>query len=288
MPSLKTLRPLGIAAILAASGTGIAPAADMRGVVPPPPPPMIAPPPAYDVGGGFYLRGDVGMGLSGGTNVRYSPPPAGFAVNQVSSSISDSLFLGAGAGYAFNSWFRADATIEYRSRLTYKLTELTTTDPGNPLVTPGSPGINIGKGRMSAIVGLANAYVDLGTWHRITPFVGAGVGFATLMTGGVTDHGYGQYAGGFGRASDRTQTNFAWAVHAGLGYDLGGNWKAEAGYRYLNMGKANTGTIVCTVPCTPYHARLRNIDSHDLKVGLRYVFAESAPAFMPGPLIRKY
>ncbi|HRE22461.1 MAG TPA: outer membrane beta-barrel protein [Rhabdaerophilum sp.] len=283
MRSLKTLLAAGYAALLATGTAGTALAADMT--APPAPPPMpMAPPPALDAGGGFYLRGDIGVGSHNDSGILNVPGGANYQV--LASSHGSTAFIGIGAGYAFNSWLRADATLEYRKASKFKLTELDT----RGTVATGDDGINVTSGKVSAIVGLANAYVDLGTWHRITPFIGAGIGFASITTSDVRDVGYAAFAGGTGRAADKSSTRLAWAVHAGLGYDLSTNLKAEVAYRYLNMGTVNTGTVVCTVPCTAYNARIKSLDSHDIKVGLRYVFADMAPApsFMPGPLVRKY
>lgn len=272
MLSTSAFRSAGLAALVATGVIGSAAAADM----PAPPPMMPAAPPPVEVGGGFYLRGDVGVGLYDNAGIDNLPTIAG--TRTISSSLGGAAFVGVGAGYAFNSWLRADATIEYRTPSKFRLTE----------ETAGAPaGYNITSGRVAAVVGLVNAYVDLGTWHRITPFIGAGVGFASVMTSEVRDYGYGAFAGGFGQAASKTDTRMAWAIHAGLGYDLSPNWKAEVGYRYLNMGTVNTGRVVCTVPCAGFNARIKDLDSHEIKVGMRYVFAD-APVYAPGPLVRKY
>ena len=47
--------------------------------------------------------------------------------------------------------------------------------------------------------------------------------------------------GGIGFAPDRDTTKFAWALHAGVGMAISPNAKLELAYRYLNMGKAETG-----------------------------------------------
>ena len=52
----------------------------------------------------------------------------------------------------------------------------------------GSCSDNI-SGNLSSAVFLANAYVDLGTWWCLTPFIGAGVGTARNMLSGVQDQG---------------------------------------------------------------------------------------------------
>lgn len=273
-------RSAALAALVAGIPVLPASAADMLSA-PPPPAPMAAPP-VIDAGGGFYLRGDIGVSNydNGGLNLVPTAPN----YQTMASSLNNAAFIGVGAGYAFNSWLRADATLEYRSASKFKITELDT----RGTVTGTDDGINVTSGKMSALVGLVNGYVDLGTWHRITPFVGAGVGFATIFTSDVRDVGYAAFAGGSGSAASKTDTRFAWAIHAGLGYDLTSNLKAEVGYRYLNLGTVNTANIACTVPCTPFNARIKDLSSHDIKFGMRYVFADSAPMYAPGPLVRKY
>lgn len=279
MRSLKSLRVAGFAALLAA---GAASAADMPA---PPPIPMAPPPAVLDAGGGFYLRGDVGMGLHNPDKIELRPAIAN--TTTLMGTLGDNAFVGIGAGYQFNSFLRADVTGEYRFASSFRILEQTT---GPAPATPANPGYNIARGRLSAGVVMANAYVDLGTWHRITPYIGGGVGIAALTTSDVTDRGFGAFAGGFGRAADRTQYNFAWALHAGLSYDLSANLKADVGYRYLNMGTARSSNVVCSVPCTTYRAEIKGLDSHDLRIGLRYVFADTAvaPVYAPGPLVRKY
>lgn len=274
MRSLKSLRSAGIAALMAVGAAGAAVAADMPA---PPPPMMPAPPPALDVGGGFYLRGDVGLGLYDHKTIDSLPLLAGLTTTD--SAINGTGFIAIGAGYQFNSFLRADLTAEYRAATSHRHHDTFT--------TPGGNGSNVITGKVSGIVGLANVYVDLGTWHRITPFIGAGIGFASMNMGKSHDTAYGVAFGSFGDAPSKTQTRMAWALHAGLGYDLSANWKAEAAYRYLHIGNVDSGQFACTPACAGYKARIHNLTSHDLKVGLRYVFND-APMMVPGPLVRKY
>ncbi len=94
------------------------------------------------------------------------------------------------------------------------------------------------------------------------------------------------WALGHGGEQDRNALCLGDPCRCGLRPDR--NLKAEAAYRYLHIGDVNTARIVCTVPCAPFNARIKGLDSHDLKVGLRYVFADSPVAYAPGPLMRKY
>lgn len=251
-------------------------AADMRGTFAPPPapPPMMAPPQVIDAGGGFYLRGDLGVGVNQASRIDTVPVIAGLAT--VDSSIDATAILGIGGGYAFNSWFRADLTGEYRLDAKHRHSDRFV--GGGNLIT----------GKVGGFVGLANGYVDLGTWHRITPFIGAGVGFASLTMSGTRD--LNMVSGAVTTGPNKTETRFVWALHAGLGYDLTSNWKAEVGYRYLHIGDVKSGSVSCPGggPACPYQVRIKDMSSHDIRFGMRYIFADAAPAFLPGPLVRKY
>ena len=94
---------------------------------------------------------------------------------------------------------------------------------------------------------LANAYIDLGTWWCLTPFVGAGVGAAYHKFTGLTDVGHiADGSTGFGYAStDSSKWNMAWALHAGVAYNVTNNFKVELAYRYVNFGSIETPVIDC-------------------------------------------
>lgn len=271
------------------------------------PAPVLAPPPVIEeVGSGWYLRGDVGVGSLelrrlDGVNTNTAFPNGGYVVDQ--KEISDQAFVGAGVGYQFNPWFRADLTGEYRTSASFRALERDNNfvyyNPSTGLVD--QYGFNETHGNLRSVVGLANAYVDLGTWGGVTPFIGAGVGFAHHMVSGFGDRGLGAYSGGFGYAKDYDTTGFAWALHAGLGYTVNPNLKLEIAYRYLNLGEAQTGVVGCQnvpdggCPRAAYH--LRDLESHDIKIGMRWmlggavaapVMAEAPIMQAPGPLVRKY
>ena len=284
MGSFKSLALAGVFAV-AASATALA--ADM---LPPPPPMPYGPAPVpVEFGGGWYLRGDVGVGALDfdkfegiDTNPAFIGPPAGYHVDH--KMIADQAFVGFGAGYKFNSWFRADLTGEYRTAAQFKTVESYIFPPAT------ARGINLVEAKLSSIVGLANGYIDFGNWHGFTPFVGAGVGFARHKVLGLTDIGAGTAAGGIGFAPDRDTTKFAWALHAGVGMAISPNAKLELAYRYLNMGKAEAGGLNCfnAVVCPDTDYSLKEIDSHDIKLGLRWMLAVAPPPIYDAPLIRKY
>ena len=282
-------KALTLAGVLAASVIHSASAADLL-----PPPPVVEAPlrGAIVETSGFYLRGDVGVGIAGPTRLKQSFD-AGFTVPGLrvdQQSRGDQAFVGAGFGYKFNNWFRADLTGEYRSAAEWSA--IASYAPGAPpaaCVTGRC--FDHYKGRIANSVFLANAYADLGTWSGITPFVGVGLGTAQHRFSGLTDVDH--QLGAFGYADNKSSWKFAWALMAGLGYDITPNLKLELGFRYLNMGKATSGHIVCQVApggaCGNEVQRVK-MDSHDIRLGMRWMLGgeTAAPAPMPAPLVRKY
>jgi opacity protein-like surface antigen len=217
---------------------------------------------------------------------------AGFVVDKPrfeSSRLGDSTIIGLGVGYKFNNWLRADVTGEYRTAGHFGAVE----SYGPTFCTSASGRCyDSYSASISNAVFLANGYVDIGTWYGLTPFVGAGVGFASSTVRGLTDTGNSLGAQGFGWAADKTTTNFAWALMAGLGYTVNSNLKLELGYRYLNMGTVTSAGINCTnAPACGNEVQRFKLASHDIRLGMRWMFNEPPPPPMPPmqmPLVRKY
>src|SRR5579862_9568870 len=119
MRSVKSLIAASAATLLS---TVTAFAADMP--IMPPPQMVYAPPPVQDFGG-WYLRGDIGMTNSQTKlhNNLYDTLPAGTAFQQYGTGLDGGMLYGIGVGYQFNSWFRADITCEYRSKVSFNGTD---------------------------------------------------------------------------------------------------------------------------------------------------------------------
>jgi opacity protein-like surface antigen len=306
MSSLKILAVAGIvlsgAAGILSGAVNVASAADLRYPAPVglPPIPVAAP---IAEATGWYLRGDIGLASQSMkpeiVDSRFTPTTVGLH----EFSMSNPGFVGIGAGYQFNSWLRADITGEYRLEARHRFEDKFCfgDNGGVPVATPGigcsvgatftgQDGRNFYNGRISSLLFLTNAYVDLGTWSGFTPFLGAGIGFAQHKFSNLTDSGLsdnfvlGAYTGTSGvaptRFGDKTKTNFAWALMAGVGYDLSPSHKLEIGYRYLNMGK---GTQSLTSACSTCGDAInyKDIDAHEFKVGLRWLLG--GPAYAPVP-----
>jgi opacity protein-like surface antigen len=101
---------------------------------------------------------------------------------------------------------------------------------------------------------------------------------------------------GFGyAASDASKWSFAWAVHAGLAYEVTSKVKIEFAYRYLNLGDVETSTIACnSAGCAGAGPRayysLTGFDSHYFKIGVRWMLQPDPipqPVYAPPPLMRR-
>ncbi|MGJ4930790.1 outer membrane protein [Bradyrhizobium sp. HKCCYLS2038] len=251
------------------------------------PPPVYAPPPAADFGG-WYLRGDIGFSNQKVKDVHYTnaalyAPMTSF---QQTSAFDTAGIYGIGAGYRFNSWFRADVTGQYRGNANFKATDrFNFTSAGNTY-----SGIDNYTGSKSEWLVLANVYVDLGTWWCITPFVGAGVGGSRVTISNFTDTGINNSPGAttsFATAPTSSKWNLAWAAHAGLAYNVNPNLVLELAYSYVDLGQGQTGVLsTYTGTTTGNIFKFRDITSHDLKLGVRWNFDNPPPPPMP-PLIRK-
>jgi len=276
---MGSFKALFIAGVFATVTTAAAQAADLPAA--PPLEPVPAPVADYS---GWYIRADVGVGnaMLDKTSSNFSvSTPAGFALRE--SHLDDSAIADVGAGYKFNNWFRADVTGEYRTSQRFQAIESAT--------GPTLGYFDTYNGSIQSSVFLANGYVDLGNWYGFTPYVGAGAGVALHRVASLTDVGAVDAAGGLGWAASKDSTAFAFAAMAGVSFDITQNVKLDVGYRYLNMGTAQSAAINCIGGCggNGFETQKYRLASNDIRVGLRWMFnPPPAPVLYDQPIIRKY
>jgi opacity protein-like surface antigen len=284
MRSVKFFVAAGAASLL----SSMAYAADMPSIMPPPPQQYYAPP--VEDFGGWYLRGDIGMTTSSAklhVNA-YDTLPSGTVLQQLGHGFDGGMSYDLGVGYRFNNWFRADITGEYRAKVGFNGTDFLNFPNGGGQLS------DVYNGGYKSWVGLVNAYVDLGTWWCLTPFIGAGVGAAHVQTTGFQDSGAlftnvgGQnvVTGASYFANGASTTNFAWAAHAGVAYKVTNNFTVELAYRYLDMGTGihGNGSSFDGSNAGPSSFQFRDITSQDLRIGVRWTCCDLPP---PPPLVRK-
>lgn len=183
--------------------------------------------PAIEDTSGWYLRGDIGYvfnEMPEASQLDFSPVMA--------PSIDDAWLFGLGLGVKLNDLLRLDVTVDYRTEA--------------DLVAGGL------SASYSATTLLANIYVDFGTWHEVTPYVGAGVGAGYVSISDIAFLG--------ADIGDSDGWGLAWALMAGAAVAVGPNWQIDIGYRYLTLTDVGANKVDFEQ------------SAHEVRVGARYLF----------------
>lgn len=233
--------------------------------------------------GGWYIRGDVDyskLKFRGAdyTVVSTTTDCCGEVIgarlvdgNKLDGKLRNSFSFGGGIGYKINHYLRTDFTVDYQSKSKFR---------GR---TEGCDGFctSTDLTDMTALSLLANAYVDLGTWHGLTPYIGGGLGGAHVKWNTLRNTAC--YSDG---ACDATLSHeghddwrFAYSAAAGVSYAFTHNLALDVGYRYTRVtgGRMFGGDDAEGGPYTG-HGRDNGIDFHSVKAGLRYSFGSTAKA----------
>ncbi|RIK87381.1 MAG: porin family protein [Hyphomicrobiales bacterium] len=249
------------------------------------PPVVELPPPQIEYRdvpyGGWYIRGDVGYHKSKIDGIEYITYGAGLDCcgNPVPmpgthefdyGKLKGSFSAGVGLGYQISSHFRADVTADYWFKSDFRGQTSGTCMGGLPCVSEDTS-------RFSALLLLANAYAELGTYKRITPYIGAGIGGAHVKWGDLRNqippHGIDD------RHRGAKGWRFAWALMAGASYCITSNWHADLGYRFSQISGGRMYDYADSSAGGPgsgpgFHGR---INTHEVRAGLRYQFGGGAP-----------
>ncbi|MDP2619078.1 MAG: outer membrane beta-barrel protein [Hyphomicrobiales bacterium] len=179
-------------------------------------------PPSY-AEGGWYLRGDIGYVVAEDPVVTYGSG----AVTFLNEDLGTTWMIGGGIGYRFNSWFRTDLTFDYR---TFDFT-------GNTPCLPAC-GLSVETYDLETWTIMANVYADLGTWHGVTPYVGAGIGAAYHWLHNIVGVNPGPV---ITVVPDGGGWAFAAALMAGASVAVTERTLIDAGYRYIWLGDVESG-----------------------------------------------
>lgn len=276
MRSFKTLSL--VAAALMAS-TAMVQAADLI------PPPTYADPPEIvpQAVGGWYIRGDIGYAHMDVQGVRYYQ--GAFLTGEFEQHELDSTWmLQGGIGYQATDYLRIDATLGYYGSASFD---------GDS--APAGSACNGGFGNFcdynddseldSALLLMANAYVDLGTYNGFTPYAGLGIGGAHVSWGNLLNDqtctgsadDVACSATDFNHAG-ASEWRFAWAIHAGASYDVNCRTKIDGGYTYTRIEGGNmfgSGVPVGGGAPVGGNGYDGGIDMHTVHAGLRYSLDDS-------------
>ncbi|MEO0543931.1 MAG: outer membrane protein [Pseudomonadota bacterium] len=260
-----TAKTLLMGTVLAATLTGNALAADLSTPVVIETPIMHVPEHVPAKVGGWYIRGDVSYNINRFKGAEYMTA-TGFD-GYLSGSLKDNYSIGGGVGYHVNHYLRTDLTLDYDFKSDFHGTSAGICTIGG---TPADCTSNDTSGYKAWTL-LANAYVDLGTYNKFTPYVGAGIGGAKVSWHSLVN----EITGGFDQDGTYTHAGyhewrFAYALMAGVSYEVSHNIALDLGYRFRKIHgekmfgyEATSGTGIGVDD---------GIESHQFRAGLRYKF----------------
>jgi opacity protein-like surface antigen len=231
-----------------------------------------------EYGSGWYLRGDIAYNAGGKQKIGYDLNAA--TGDLETFEFDNGMGVSIGFGKYVNNYLRWDVNYEALMR-----SESTSTENvlfrGVDTTIPAYVDI-AGKTKIESTQSIdtymANAFADLGTYGRFTPYVGAGLGFASVdytekhtdTCSPGADVYCGDPAGGVGEevtevSLDESQQKYvlAYSVSAGASVDIAPKLKLDMSYQYLNVddgsmlnGSASEG--------------FSGVQLHRAKLGLRY------------------
>jgi len=217
-------------------------AADMPGNVSlplPPPPRQVQVVPFFS---GWYVRGDIGAHWGVLDSAQSASPFPNPTDNKLNQGVTASIGVGIKS-----DWLRTDVTIDYISPLKYQ-------------GTIANAGDTTAKIQTSAA--LFNGYIDLGTWYRLTPYIGGGIGAAYTRVTDYASPGAPPFSGDV----NKNQWGFALAAVAGVAFPISHNMMIDIGYRYLNVGDVKTNNDAVG------DMTFKNVAGHEARIGLRWNF----------------
>jgi opacity protein-like surface antigen len=317
-PVAAALASVALASLALASTPTFA--ADLFGAAPPPMSFPASQSPTAEVGSNWYLRGDIGLDLDQAPSFSMAaismPTGAGFlpySSNVGSSRSHDDFSADIGLGYRYNNWLRFEGTYEYRTAAAGKNlnsalcpTALTPVGVSGYLYDTTGTNTSVCTGALDLTrrdsTALAAAYVDLGNYWGVTPYVGAGLGLNADQVSGNVSYTTGGAAysanltapttvgsptqqwvtsGGaainpqpniaftnqnWNRSISVTHYSMAFALMTGIGIQISPSATLDIGYRYLNAGTSN----ISITPQTGAALKLPNV-SQDFRIGIRYM-----------------
>lgn len=275
---MKTVFLAGAA--LAIAGVVQAQAADIYQPVPEAPiiqAPVVEPVAAAS---GWYLRGDVGYSWNKLRGADYFQGSNALYVPFATASLRNTYSIGGGVGYQVTEKFRVDGTFDYFGGSKFRGSTI-----GGCGVAVNCVSRDIST--LSAYSLLANAYIDVAKFGRVTTYVGGGLGGTHVNWNGLDNT---SCSATNPAACDPTVRHtgakswrFTYALMAGASIDLTCNLKADVGYRYRNVAGGGKMFGYALNGGPGYD---RGYASHEVRGGLRYSFGGCAQpvVYEPEPI----
>jgi opacity protein-like surface antigen len=196
----------------------------------------------------------------------------------VNTSLGNAFFGGVGLGCGSGSrGIRGEVMVYHTANRAFKGTpnNFTINESFNGGALTPAPFVDPMHTSIKSTALMFNGYKDLGSFGGFTPYVGAGVGVSYNKMSEVyfTDNPY-----LLNKIEGDSRVSLAWALMAGVGYQVSERAIIDLGYRYMDYGKAVSGKADSAGSINPA-VRI----AHEVKLGLRYHFGstDGVQAYQP-------
>ena len=225
---------------------------------------------APSIAGPCYLRGDIGYSWTGDTSAQYVGNAVGERVR--GPSLDNGALYEAGIGCGSGSrGLRGEVAVGFRTDRDWKgdIDIVINNAPVDPPI----------KTKLDSYTVMVNGYYDFGNFRGFVPYVGAGVGVALHDM----DYVIVEHPASPNPQHGETKADLAWAVMAGVGYQVTSRAILDVGYRYIDMGSAVSNQGDTAQALNP-KLLLNDLTAHEFKVGLRYHFGSSGDCCAYAPM----
>jgi len=198
---------------------------------------------------GPYVSGFIGVSIPRDSTVT-TDDYNNSAVYQDEVEFDPGINIGGTGGYDFG-YFRFEGEISYRN------SEI------NSITDQNGVKYRRADGNLGVAAFMANAFFDLHNASRVTPYLGGGIGFATLQLSDT--YGTDQTSARWRLYDEGDDTVFAYQVGAGVDIAINRRFSLDVGYRYF-------GTETAKINEDSAWVNSLDFESHNVAVGFRVNF----------------
>ena len=229
------------------------------------------------------LRRPIAAFISRATSAPPTPTSASIWTEQFETNsftvhhkdIKSSPLFGLGVGWQARHWLRFDLTGEYRGDALFVAQD---SYPGVGIVPAGT---NEYQADIRSWMGLANAYIDMGNWCGFTPFIGAGIGFATLTVDGMKDVNVANPTASPTAPPTPRPTSPTPSTPVAASTSPR-KWRSTSPTATPTSARRRAAVVTTSMAQLPTAASsLSDITSNDVMLGMRYKFQREAVVYQP-------
>ncbi len=196
---------------------------------------------------GYYVGFKTGASIQDYNNVVFDNPRITGTARDNGADASEIISFQVGKKFSF---------VPVRFEVEYVSTGQVTFDRHHDPFAANRQRITVDSERL-----MFNLYHDCDFFDFVSMYAGAGVGLAFNESDALQ--------GTSSEFADSTVTSVAWSISAGVTKDIFTDYTVDLGYRYVDLGDANTGWSQFAPSDEQFRGQL---DAHEIAVGVRYNF----------------